>query len=459
MKTLLSFAGIPLLAAFVLFQPATPVDLTIRPPRRPQVVSSSPLQSELVLSTQIPLHALQNELAAATSAPIPFSGRRGGCIRKGSGIFSISIGCSWEGVVQRRATPTISGSGDQFSITIPFHVRVTGRTEGVFGPGPRETARGDFTATATASPQLTPDWSLSLNLSTDHYWDRELTMWILFDLVPVRLGGTARPAVRDELAKLARNFENTAQGLDIRRHAEATWQRLHDPIQLSTAPDVWLRLQPTAVRFSGIHIDNDILHASASIMVMAEAVLGERPPAFVSSPLPPVEERGPENESFVAHLPLVLPYGALENELADLLRIQQRWAPLPNRPDHYLTVHDVEVYPSDENLTVGIHFAAEMPGGWLDTRGSVYLQGRPVVDVSERVVSIDALEFTATTDNSAVDGALLMFDERIRTELGRVLAYSFRDDYESPYWCSGQRTQPKHHGQCQPPGHLELPRC
>ena len=430
MKVLLSFAGIPLLAALVLFQTTNPVDLTIRPPRRAQVASSSPLHSELVLNTNIALQAFLDALANATSAPIPFSGRRGGCIRKGSGLFRISIGCSWEGTVQRRAAPSISGSGDRFDVTIPFHVRVTGRTEGFFGSGPRETARGDFIATATASPQLNPDWSLSLNLSTDHRWDRELTMWILFDLVPVRLGGTARPVVRDALARLASDFATTVQGLDIRRHADNMWERLHEPLQLSGDPEVWLRLRPTGVRFSGIHIQNDILHASVSITTMAEGVLGERPLAFPASPLPPVEERGQGSERFLGQLPLVLQYGALERQLGEFLRVQQRWAPLPDRPDHYLTVHDVEVFPSGEDLTVGIHFTADVPDRGLDTRGAIYLQGRPIVDVSRRILSVEELTVTATTDNSAVDLALVVFDDRLQSALANALIYPFGDDYD-----------------------------
>ena len=431
MKFMFSLAGIPLFAALMvlLIQASDPVGLTIRPPRRAQVVSAPPLQSDLVLSARINLSAFRDDLDSATSQPIPFSDRRGGCLHINTIFFGrVPIGCSWNGVVTRRAVPTISGSGDRLSIAIPLHVNVRARTEGGLGPGPWVTATGDFTATAQATPKLNRDWSLSLNLSTDHRWDRELAMRVLGFRVP--LGDVGGSAVRDELARLAADLESTVRDLDVRAHAHATWNSLHEPFQLSTDPEIWLRLRPMEVRFSGMHIDNDILHASTSITITTEGVFGERPAAFPTSPLPSVEERSQGDDSFVARLPFVLRYDALEAKLRDILRTQERWAPIPDHPDTYLTVHDVEVYPSDDTLAVGLHFTADVAGRWLDARGSVYLQGRPVVDGNQRIVSVDVLELTPATDNDLADLALVLFNDRIRSELARALTYSFGADYD-----------------------------
>ena len=428
MKLMLSLAGISLLAVLAVLHPSEPADLTTRPPRRVQVVSAPPLQSDLVLSTRIDLSAFEEDLNSATSQPISFSGRRGGCLHIDLILHRVPVSCSWNGTVTRRAAPAISGSGDRLSIAIPFHVRVRARTEGDLGPGPWVTATGNFTATAHATPTLNRDWTLSLNLSTDHHWDRQLAIRVLGFRVP--LGDVGRSAVRDELARLAADLEGTVRGLDVRAHAQAMWDSLHEPFQLSSDPEIWLRLRPTAVRFSGMHIDNNILHASTSITTLAEGVFGERPSAFPTSPLPSVEERGQGDESFVAHLPLVLRYDVLEAELRDLLRIQERWAPIPDRPDNYLTVHDVEVYPSGDALAVGLHFSADLPDRSLDARGSVYLQGRPVVDVNQRIVSFDVLELTAATDNEFADRALVLFNDRIRGELAKALTYSFGADYD-----------------------------
>lgn len=429
MKFMLSLAGIPLLAVVAVLQTSDPADLTTRPPRHAQVVSAPPLQSDIVLNARIDLSAFEDDLDSATSQPISFSGRRGGCLHIQLPFYRVPVSCRWSGTVTRRAAPTISGSGDRLSIAIPFHVRVRARTEGDLGPGPWVTASGDFTATAHATPTLNRDWTLSLNLSTDHHWDRELAIRVLGFRVP--LGNVGRSAVRDELARLAADLEDTVRSLDLRSHAQATWDSLHEPFQLSSDPEIWLRLRPTKVRFSGIHIDNAILHASTSITTLAEGVFGESPAAVPSSPLPSVEDRGQGDESFVVHLPLVLPYDALEAELREFLRIQERWAPIPDRPDSYLTVHDVELYPSGDALAVGLHFSADLPDRWLDARGSVYLQGRPIVDVNQRIVSFDVLELTAETDNEFAERALVLLNDEFRSELAETLTYSFGADYDS----------------------------
>lgn len=101
MKTMLSITGAALLLVLATLQAQGPTNNS----QRPQLTSPPPLQSELVLSAAFDLSGLQNDLTRATSAPIRFSGRRGGCFRADLGLFKIPVGCSWAGTVTRRAPP------------------------------------------------------------------------------------------------------------------------------------------------------------------------------------------------------------------------------------------------------------------------------------------------------------------------------------------------------------------
>lgn len=251
-------------------------------------------------------------------------------------------------------------------------------------------------------------------------------------LFSISLGDVGRRAVQAELATLVEELESTMRALDIRGQAQTAWERLHEPIQISTVPEIWLLLRPTEARHSGVDIADGIAYATASITVVASGVLGERPPAYPPSPLPSVDNRSSVGSpsGFRIGVPLLWQYDVLERTIEDHLRINERWAPLPELTEHYLTVHEVEVYSSGEHLAITLQFTADLPGQDLDTSGSVYLQGRPVVDVDQRTVSVEALYFIADTDNDLLDGGLALFDEHLRTELARALTYSFGEDYD-----------------------------
>ena len=95
-----------------------------------------------------------------------------------------------------------------------------------------------------------------------------------------------------------------------------------------------------------------------------------------------------------------------------------------------MTVQEVEVYPSKENIVVGINFIADLPDEWLDTRGKVYFQGKPVIDNEQRTMKVENFDFTRTTDNALINVASLLFRERIKSELASALTYRFGDEYD-----------------------------
>ena len=63
-----------------------------------------------------------------------------------------------------------------------------------------------------------------------------------------------------------------------------------------------------------------------------------------------------------------------------------------------VTINDVEIYPSGNRLVVGVNLKADFPSSALDTKGSVYLIGTPVVERGT-TISLPDLAFTRVLDN------------------------------------------------------------
>ena len=417
-----------LFISLVLLGGCAVANITERPERQSETSSLAPLESQIALSANIDLQKVQNDFNDSPPNSIAkFNGKKSGCWKEKILGIPVSVGCKWKGKVQKRGAATISGSNQNLNFSIPLHASVKVMPKNL--DDVRTTVRTDFTVTANASPRLNPDWSLVLNLAADFKWDKRPEIR-LFKIIPIRISGLVEPKIREQLKKVEEQIKTEIRNLNIRGKAMQAWQKTHVPIKLSNDPEIWLRFKPKAVRFSGIHTQNNILVASVSMNTDMETVLGERPDPFPASPLPALGERDQESSPFRVRLPIILEYATLKKEVEKVLRVGKKWAPIQAKPTHFVTVREVEVYPSKENIVVGINFIADLPDEWLDTRGKVYFQGKPVIDNEQHILKVENFDFTRTTDNVLVNVASLLFREKIKSELSSALTYRFGDEYK-----------------------------
>ena len=401
-------------------------DANERPDRQFQASSVAPLESRIAVAGTIDLQKVQNDLDKLIPDPlVTFHGERDDCITKKI-VVKIRIGCKWNGEVKKKGPVAVSGADQRLDFSLPLHAWASVQTR-TFNIS--EKLETDFTVTGQMSPALNSDWSPALNLDMNLRWDRRPTLR-LFGVIPVTISGLVEPKIEGQLVRIKEQFEAEVGSQNTRAKAVQIWQKVHEPIKLSGDPEVWLRIGPKAVNFSGIHVRNNVLYAGISLRAEVETVLGERPKAFPLSPLPEIGDHVEEAGMFVLRLPITLEYDFLKKEVQKILKINQKWAPIQGKPDHYLTVNDVEIYPSGENLVLGIDFIADLPDDWLDTRGRVYFLGKPVVDNEQRILRIENLDFTKTLDNSLAHLASLFFKSRLKRELTSAATYRFGDTYD-----------------------------
>ena len=435
MKRFLPIIGLPVL--FFYLAGCSVANITERPEKETEALSLAPLESHIALSANINLQKLQSDFNDSLPSPITeFKGSRGGCWEIKVLTKKVSVGCKWNVLVKKRnrEKATITGANQNLHFAVPLRVRAKVRPTNVvlkivskiLVPRPIKT---NFTVTANSSPWLDPDWSLDLNLATDFKWNKRPTIKLL-GFIPIRISSKIEPEIRKGLKKVEKQIKAEIENMNIRGKAIQAWEKAHVPIKLSGDPELWLRLKPKAVRFSGFHTQNNVLAASVSMYADMETVLGERPDPFPVSPLPALGERDQETGPFLVRLPMVLEYETLKKEIEKVLRVGQKWAPIRDKPNHYVNVQEVEVYPAKENIVLGVNFIADLPDQWLDTRGKVYFQGKPVIDNEQRMVTVENFGFTRTTDNALINVASLLFRKRIQNELSSALAYRFGDEHD-----------------------------
>ncbi len=217
--------------------------------------------------------------------------------------------------------------------------------------------------------------------------------------------------------------------------AKIDLQKIRKPIQLFSAPDVWLQISPKEISCSKIDTQDDILRASFSIVANMQALFGKKP-----KPLPPssstasVDVQVAEGKKSVLRLPIILGYASIKEKLKKVFKRGQKWEPLEGEPTYRWTVTDVDVYPSGENLVVGVFFIADSP--IVEGPVKVYMRGKPVIDNMQRIVRIKNPDFTITKKGISIWKGLwwkwkgLWWKskiEEIKEKVVSKLSYSFGD--------------------------------
>ncbi len=207
--------------------------------------------------------------------------------------------------------------------------------------------------------------------------------------------------------------------------AKIDLHKIREPIKLPSDAEVWLRVGPKAINFSEIHAQGNILRANLAVVANVEAVLGKRPKPFPSSFLTGVGVQVAQENKSVLRLPIVLEYVSLERKLKKFLNIHQKWAPIQDKPNYYWTVKGVEIYPSRENLVVGIDFIADSP--ILNGHVTAYMIGKPVIDNEQRIVRVKNPDFIVERIDGMSSKIFLWFgQDQIREALvSKLSSYSF----------------------------------
>ena len=89
-----------------------------------------------------------------------------------------------------------------------------------------------------------------------------------------------------------------------------------------------------------------------------------------------------------------------------------------------MTIHRVNVFPSNERLAIGVDFSAKAEkANVLDTNGTIYLLGKPVLDARTQTLSFGDVTFSRILDNDLWNAVSLIFRGQIVDAIEKSTAF------------------------------------
>lgn len=323
-------------------------------------------------------------------------------------------------LVKRTGPVTVGRHKDMLAVHIPLRFEL--RFKGSDALDPDIYSKGRLQLRLRLKLGMTPAWQPTLKVYPSYQWQNKPRL----KLGPFRLDAREilGEVLDDRLKKLSRELErDVRQSAGLRDKAVSYWHELHQLRQLGgDDTPAWLMVDPQAAYFAPLRLTDSALQMEFALAASLTTLVGEVPPPPLPEPLPALRIAPPPSDGFNIQLPVSLNYAGLEDEL------QRRYANQAlavGKSD--ITPHDFRIYSSGQTLVLGARVSARMPGRLFNSRGWLYLQGRPVYTNTGSQLSVQDFDYTRQVDNWLVSSATWVLHENLRKQLANALQFDFSD--------------------------------
>ncbi|MGV2125515.1 DUF4403 family protein [Agrobacterium vitis] len=335
---------------------------------------------------------------------------------------------------------SVSRDGDKVRITVP------GKFNGHAGFGgeiakalklDKKDFNGAFTASVSASLALDPHFCpVVIPGDVSFGWENEGRVEMIgrsdiklfgikfgsFGPWNLEIGRHFNGEIRDALRNALTNATNAIPCDKIQAELKEIWRNYAVPVSIENAPPLFINIEPNALGTSGVIAEDASVRVVARIAanVNVSTIKGSED---LKPDLPVHTEVMSDDGSLDVAIPLRMPYDVMRSQALKAIGD----APFSVRSDAgeiSVKVDDLEIFPSNENLAVGVHFSADLPWHLFDASGVVWITGKPVVEDNGKVVRLENLKVTRQIDNSLWELLSVAFQDVLHAKITEAAIYN-----------------------------------
>jgi len=374
-----------LVAATTAISPAFAAE---KPPLVPDPDTPLVVQSRISAVLSFSAHALAEELdrevprrLASFDDQLTTCGHRRGFFRR-----QVDIQCVVTGYIERTAPVYLRAEGNRLAAEIKLEGSVYGQGARGLSRLVHGVAQGSMDVFVEAKPRLTRDWTVDLNMGQSFRWTEPPMLRVFGRDIPI--AQRVEPQIRAQSRRVEGLVAAKMKAIDVRQKAETAWRHAFTPVQI--ADSIWLRMTPQSVAFAGLHTTSDVLEGAIEFSGPVETDFGGTAPAVNPAPLPQLGSDVTDPGHFEFLVPLKLSYQILREVIQ----------PVASQAFN-ATVKDVDVYPSNGKLVIGLQFDSPPSGVDATSDGWVYMTAQLKRDAAGSTLTLDGAQLVSGTPNES----------------------------------------------------------
>ncbi|MDI6528376.1 DUF4403 family protein [Pseudomonas otitidis] len=425
-------------------------DIFEKPPVGSPELPPKPLEtSYITLATSIPFRTIQKVADANVPPEQSFSGSGDEpCtnvpkIEKGSGILEVPYigsqracaGHSWSAVARKSGPVTVTKYGDAMRVSVPIQI---GGKAGLRGDiaSVLSLSGKNFDASVKPIVDITvstgSDWCPQINATPTQQWVSNATVEIIGkNCAKINLGVLGSPGfcagpVKLDLTNQANSVVNGQQDAikkaaasaincdKLRQSIQSQWKPIVVPVDSSGENPLFLNITPESFAISSIQVVDSALQFAVKAGVKAQ--LDGQAASTKPIPLPPLEAVTADSSDLRVVVRANVDYSMIADTLKKSV-LGKTFIGTTPAGDVTVTAVDVEVFPSNGKIAVGVKIAADLPSHYLDVNGWVYMTAVPTVTQFGATIELGELSYSTVLNNKLWDALVAVFDKQVLQEL------------------------------------------
>jgi Domain of unknown function (DUF4403) len=263
------------------------------------------------------------------------------------------------------------------------------------------------------------DWSLATVTLPDGYdWIKTPTVSFAgFDL-PLPL--ISDILLKGSLGDIAKGIDKSVKSaVDLRKIVGDAWTQMQNPVLVSAADSLWLKLSPAELSSVPIQGKGGNMLSSLGLKALVELYYGREPAFTVNPVLPPLKLTSALPEQFNINLSLDIPLSYINS----LARTTMRGYTM-SYGRYKVVVRDISIYGQGDKLIVELPVEGTV-------KGTIYLAGTPVFNKDSLSIELSGLDFSVATKNVAVKTASWLFHSPLVQKLRSKLVFPVGEQLRS----------------------------
>ena len=395
-------------------------------------------QSKLGLRLRFKFEDLASILAAEVPETEIGTGRKRVCKR----VIGIKVcgTANWQYTVTRTDDFIVSGRVDTVYFKVPL--RFDG-TAGVDGDAAKALGLNDVdfhgAVDATIGLRLDLDdrWCPVVNSDIQYRWtESPKVRWA--GGIDIGIQSKLDETIAEQLADIDEKIKSSIDCDAFRRQISEHWRVHSFPLELPTSPPsdvvstqsndsassaspadadsdsnkalLFLNLRPQSMKFSGVRTEAD--RVGVSFILESETSVDADAVTDLPGELPALQRTDYAVGQTKFEIPIRLPYGYLERYARDEV-VGRTFTSNQSSSDLAVTVNEIEFFSSEEGLTIGLTFDADLPATTRNTIGQLYLTTVPVIDTFNRTLTLSDTSLSPVLDSAVWQLLTSIFENQI----------------------------------------------
>jgi len=325
--------------------------------------------------------------------------------------------------VEKHSPITLSLYGNEIQYRVPLKVWLKGGTSlnalG-FSLSDDEEAEGSLALIFRTKVDFDAFWNIQTTTRFISYeWLVQPKFSIPLLTVPFKI--VADRMIKSQQTSIAAMIdEQVKKNVNTRKYIETAWDYMHQPINLSTDPPTWLKLQPKELFVSPFTSDAQHLYVTVGLKAITETVIGKQP-VLTRSNLPNYKVEKNQSPAYNIQLAVNISYEDVTEMSRKYLKGQVYTF---NNGKKKIVIEDVSFYGNAEKMVAEVMLSGSL-------NGKVYLKGLPVYDSLSRKVVFSQLDFDLDTKNKLTKSANWLAHDILVKKMAPYFSYYIGDQLDS----------------------------